>query len=273
MTETNQQELKTSKTSFPSILLRLLLAALAGTIIGAVVYFTAIGGWIPYLDQRIFHPIDKNRAVIMDVQATQLSLEVQIRRQQDINLSNQATLDIIEYEIQQLNDEVQSIQSAVDTNTLFILRYTQDLATLEAKLSHTNMNLDALATAQFNSSSINNDLDLLRILELLSRANQYLLHSNFGLAEETLMTAKLDLLNLQESLPGFQQEVISNMLNLVDQVIVDLPAKPALAAEKLELAWQIGINGLPQLQGEGNTSTMTSTPYIQATSLTSTPTP
>ncbi len=86
------------------------------------------------------------------------------------------------------------------------------------------------------------------------------------------MTAKLDLLNLQESLPGFQQEVISNMLNLVDQVIVDLTAKPALAAEKLELAWQLGINGLPQLDGEGNNATLTSTPYIQP-SLTSTPTP
>jgi len=146
------------------------------------------------------------------------------------------------------------------------------LETFSAKQAANSLHIDALATSQFNSLGINQDLDLLRILELLSRANQYLLHSNFGLVEETLETAKLALLNLQESLPGFQQEVISNMLNLVDQVIVDLPAKPALAADKLELAWQLGINGLPQLGSDGNTGTMTPTPYIQP-SLTSTPTP
>ncbi len=62
------------------------------------------------------------------------------------------------------------------------------------------------------------------------------------------------------------------MLNLVDQAIIDLPAKPALAAEKLELAWQLGINGLPQLDEGGYTGTITPTPYFQ-TSPTFTPTP
>jgi hypothetical protein len=146
------------------------------------------------------------------------------------------------------------------------------LATLTAKQDANARHIDALATAQFNSAGFRQEIELLRILELLSRANQSLLHSNFGLAEETLKATKIELTKLREDLPDFQREVITNMLDLVDQVVVDLPAKPALAAEKLELAWQLGINGLPQLGLGDNTGTITPTPYIQP-SLTSTPTP
>ncbi len=73
---------------------------------------------------------------------------------------------------------------------------------------------------------------------------------------------------LQERLPGFQQDAISSILDLVEQTIIDLPAKPTLAAEKLELAWQLGITGLPQLGYGEFVGTVTPTPY-----LTPTPTP
>ena len=279
--EINKPQIEPKK-SIGGILLRLMITIIAAVMLGAVIYFSAVG-WIPYLDNRIFQPIDDNQAMVQELKETQQALENQILElSETLEFSQtllgegisayQSTLDDMQQDLKKLDQEVVSAQEAFDYRGHTITVYPQILATLSAKQVANSLHLDALATAQFNSSSINHDLDLLRILELLSRANQYLLHSNFGLAEETLMTAKLDLLNLQESLPGFQQEVISNMLNLVDQVIVDLPAKPALAAEKLELAWQLGINGLPQLDGEGNNATLTSTPYIQP-SLTSTPTP
>ncbi|MGB2954642.1 MAG: hypothetical protein WBB64_01605 [Anaerolineales bacterium] len=276
--ETNKPQIRPRKT-IGGILLRLMITIIAAVMLGAVIYFSAVG-WIPYLDNRIFQPIDDNQAMVQELKETQQALENQILELSETLEFNQSllgegissyqsTLDDIQGDLKNLNQEVVSVQEAFDYRGHTITVYPQMLATFSAKQAANSRHIDALATAQFNSSSINQDLDLLRILELLSRANQYLLHSNFGLAEETLITAKLALLNLQESLPDFQQEVISNMLNLVDQVIVDLPAKPALAAEKLELAWQLGINGLPQLKGDGNT---TPTPYIQP-SLTSTPTP
>ena len=279
--ETNKPQIEPKK-SIGGILLRLMITIIAAVMLGAVIYFSAVG-WIPYLDNRIFQPIDDNQAMVQELKETQQALENQILDlSETLEFSQtllgegisayQSILDDMQQDLKKLDQEVVSVQEAFDYRGHTITVYPQMLATLSAKQAANSLHIDILATAQFNSSSINNDLDLLRILELLSRANQYLLHSNFGLAEEALMTAKLDLLNLQESLPGFQQEVISNMLNLVDQVIVDLPAKPALAAEKLELAWQLGINGLPQLDGEGNARTMTPTPSIQET-LTSTPTP
>ena len=279
--ETNKPQDK-PKFSIGGILLRLLVTIIAAVILGAVVYFSIVG-LIPYLNNRVFQPIDDNQAMVQELKETQTAFEDQILElSETLEFSQmllgegisayQSTLDDLQSDLKKLDQEVVSVQEDFDYRGYTITVYPRMMATLSAKQISNSRNLAALATAQFNSSSINQDLDLLRILELLSRANQFLLHSNFGQAEETLLTAKLDLMELQENLPGFQQGVISNMLNLVDQVIVDLPAKPALAAEKLELTWQLGINGLPQLDEEGNAGTMTPTPYLQG-SLTSTPTP
>lgn len=278
--ESNKPQNK-PKISIGGILLRLMVTFIAAVILGAVIYFSVVG-LIPYLDNRVFQPIDDNQAMVHELKETQKALEDQILELSETLEFNQtllgegisayqSTLDDMQQNIQTLHHDVISVQEDFDYRGYTITVYPQMMATLSAKQIANSRNLDALATAQFNSSSINQDLDLLRILELLSRANQFLLHSNFGQAEEALLAARLDLLNLQESLPYYQRELISNMLNLVDQVIADLPSKPALAAEKLDLAWQLGINGLPQLDEEGYSGTITPTPYIQI-SPTSTPT-
>jgi len=269
------------KISVGRILLRLMVTILTAVILGAVIYFSVVA-LIPYLDNRVLQPIDDNQAMVQELKETQKALEDQILELSETLEFNQAllgegisayqsTLDEMQQNIQSLHHDIISVQEDFDYRGYTITVYPQMMATLSAKQISNANNLSALATAQFNSSSIIQDLDLLRILELLSRANQFLLHSNFGQAEEALLAARLGLLNLQESLPYYQREVITNILNLVDQVIADLPAKPALASEKLELAWQLGINGLPRLDGEGYSGTITPTPYIQI-SPTSTPT-
>lgn len=272
----------TPKKSIGGIILRLMITIIAAVVLGAVIYFSAVG-WIPYLDNRVFQPIDANQKMVQELKETQQSLEDQIQRLSETLEYNQtmlgeginayqSTLDGLEQDLQMLQHEVISVQATFELTSHTITVYPQALATLTAKQDANARHLNVLATAQFSSTGIRQEIELLRILELFSRANQYLLHSNFGLAEETLKTAKLELTKLRENLPGFQREVITNILDLVDQVVVDLPAKPALAAEKLELAWQVGINGLPQLGLGDNTGTITPTPSVQ-TSLTSTPTP
>ncbi|MCK4489115.1 MAG: hypothetical protein KAU23_02590 [Anaerolineales bacterium] len=279
--ETNNSPIRPKK-SIGGILLRLMITIITAVILGAVIYFSVVG-LIPYLDNRVFQPIDDNQAKVQELKETQQALEDQILELSETLEFNQtllgegisayqSTLYDLQEGLKRLNQEVISAQEAFDYRGYTITVYPQMMATLSAKQVANSRYLAALATAQFSSSSINQDLDLLRILELLSRANQFLLHSNFGQAEETLLAAKFELLNLQENLLYFQRDAISSMLNLVDQAIIDLPAKPALAAEKLELAWQLGINGLPRLDEEGYTGTITPTPYIQ-TSPTFTPTP
>ena len=273
---------RTPNKSIGGILLRLLLTVIAAVILGAIIYFSAVG-WIPYLDNRVFQPIDNNSAHLQELVETQSILEDQVASllatldtsqaaQEEGTTLYQSTLESLGEDIQQLKDNTDNLLTAVSGNTYIATQIQLQMATLTAKQSANERHISALATAQMSRTGIYEEIKLLKVLDLLSRANQFLLHSNYGQAEEILQSAKIELTDLQERLPGFQQDLISNILDLVEQTIIDLPAKPTLAAEKLELAWQLGITGLPQLSYGENFGTVTPTMYLNP-DLTPTPTP
>ena len=266
---------KTSSNSVGLVIFRLLLTIIVAIVLGGVVYYGA-SGWIPFLGIKMFQPIRENESLVFEVRETQKALENQlsgISATLDASQSQiadevsgfQATLDSLEGNLQSLTENLVSAQASVDINsqmnTYMSTVYPQKLFDLEAKQSSNSRNLEALATAQMRSTGLEEDLALIRILEQLSRSNQFLLHSNFGLAEDTLKSAKDALIRLQESSPGFQKEFTSQILDLVEGAIYDLPTKPDLALDKLELAWQLGISGLPQLDNLDISHTLTPTPY------------
>jgi len=273
---------KAPKKSLGGILLRLLFTVIVAVLLGAVIYFSAVG-WIPYLDNRIFQPIDNNITQLQELVETQSVIEDQIAsllvildtsqsaQEEGISLY-QSTLEALEQDFQRLKDNANNLSTAVSGNTHMATQIQMQMATLTAKQSANDQIISALATKQMSRSGIYEEIELLKVLDLLSRANQFLLHSNYGQAEEILQSAKIELTELLERLPVYQQDVISNILDLVEQTIIDLPAKPTLAAEKLELAWQLGITGLPQLGYGEYIGTVTPTP-IQNPDLTPTTTP
>jgi len=249
----------------PGILLRLFLAAITGTIIGAVIYYTA-AGWIPYLDQRVFQPIDRNQAELKNLITIQQGQETQIALLQDQLLGYQATIESLEIDLIQEEEDNLSLFATVDANTRSMLQHTQSLATLDANLQSTNRNLSALATAQMRNYWIQNDLSLLKVIDLLTLANQYLLHADYGQAKNELHLVRDELILLQESSPGHYQSTILQILELVDDGIDDLPENYSLASEKVQLARQMAIQGFP----DSASGTITPTPYLTPFS---TPTP
>ena len=111
-----KQPKPTSKT-IPGILLRLILVLVAGCLVGAVIYFAA-SGWVPYLDQRVFQPIDTNQALVQGLQATQNTLEIQISSlQATINGNQSETESDTAATLDQLSEDVVNMQSEVDNNT------------------------------------------------------------------------------------------------------------------------------------------------------------
>jgi len=257
---------KSGKNSLPGILLRLILTAFTGIIIGILIYYTA-AGWIPYLDQRVFQPIDNNQANIQDLQATQQSLENEIHLLQINQISNQSTLEFLEMAIAQLDGDDISLLATVEMGEEYMLQHTQSIATLDAKLGLTNRNLSALATAQIKNAEFHQRLSLLNILDLLTLANQYLLHANFGQAENQLILAKTMLETLFIQTPAHQQTFIHDLLNLVESAVEDLPDNHSIAEDKMRLAIQMALQGFPEYNPSVTT---TPTPYITP-SLTPTP--
>ena len=269
----DKQPKPTSKT-IPGILLRLILVLVAGILVGAVIYFAA-SGWVPYLDQRVFQPIDTNQALVQELKATQNALEIQISSLQTTVDGNQSEIESdIAATLDQLSEDVVHMQSEVDNNTYFGGTLAPAMiATVSARQDSNSKNLSALATAQMRDSGNRQELELLRTLELLTWAHQYILHDNYGLAENELEAARENLSFLITRVPPKQRVVVLEMLNLVDQCIADLPSRPAVAAEKLQLAWHMGVTEFPYESSYDQGGTVTPTPNITPTTSTSTSTP
>jgi len=261
-----KKQKKPSSGSAGLVILRLLLTVILAVILGAVVYYSAIGG-IPYLNKNIFQPIEENQSQVFELQDTQKALETEISAElYNAEQSGiQATLSAIDRNLQNLAKDLSSAQVTLDINsqinTHISTIYPQMIFDLEEKQESTSRNLSALATAQMGSMNTKGDLVLLRILDQLSRANQFLLHSNFGLAKDILILAQEDLTQLHQSSYSYQREYLDQIIDLVDGAISDLPSKPSLAEEKLELAWKLCLTGLPNLAQVEPSKTLTQTPY------------
>ena len=266
--EPNKQPKPASKT-IPGIFLRLILVLTAGCLVGAVIYFAA-SGWVPYLDQRVFQPIDTNQALVQELQATQNALEIQLSSlQATIDEAQSGAGEDIAAALDQLSEDIVHMQSEVDNNTYYAGTLAPAMiATVSAGQESNTRNLSALATARMRDSGNRQEIELLRTLEILTWAHQYILHDNYGLAENELGTARDKLSDMITRVPPKQRVVVLEMLNLVDQCITDLPSRPSVAAEKLQLAWYMGTVDFlsePLYNQEG---TVTPTLYI-----TPTPTP
>jgi hypothetical protein len=263
---------KSASQRFPGILLRLILVLTAGCLVGAVVYFSAVG-WIPYIEQRIFQPIDDNQAEINSLSTAQADLEDQIINLQDtLNAALSTASDPLAEAVEAISAELEAIQIAIDTNTYYAATLNPEMiATVTSKLDATNRNLSAIATAQMKGVGIPQDINMLRVLTLLSQANMHLLHDNYGLAGEQLELARQFLADMVVKVPPAQRVVVLEMIKLIESSLKDLPSRPGLAADKLELAWKMGIAEFPQQESE-NLGTITPTPTADP-ELTTTPTP
>lgn len=257
---------KPASKTIPGILLRIFLVLSAGCLVGAVIYFSA-SGWIPYLDQRVFQPIDTNQALVQELKATQSALETQISSLQAAVEREQSGIEgEIAAALDQLSEDIDLIRIEVDNNTYYAGTLGPSmLATASARGESNARNLSALATAQMRDSANRQELELLRTLELLTWAHQYILHDNYGLAENELLTARENLSSMITRVPPQQRVIALEMLNLVDQSIADLPSRPGVAAEKLQLAWHMGVADFPNDSLNDRRGTITPTLYITPT--------
>jgi hypothetical protein len=198
------------------VIFRLLLTTITAVVLGGVIYF-GTSGWIPFLDKNPFQSISDNQSQVQELRQTQKSLEEGIsaisatleanRSGEDGILSEyQATLTRIEVDLENLTENLESAQASIDTNTqintYMSTVYPQRLFDIEKKQSSNSQFIEAIATAQMRSVGMDEDLALIRILEQLSRSNQFMLHSNYGLAEDTLIFAKDDLDQLLKTAPS-----------------------------------------------------------------------
>jgi len=190
-------------------LLRLviLLAILGG--IGAAVYFG-----LPIIYEQYVRPVEQNTSELNDLKFRQDQTDIQITDLQ----TRLATLEAAQTP---QNDSLTDLDSRVQT--------------LEGADVQRN---ESLIELTYQS-------DLLKAMELLSRARTFLYQSNFGLSRLDVQAARDVLAEMQSAAPESKQKDLTEAIFRLDLALKNLPDFPVAASDDLNIAWQVLLDGYP----------------------------
>ncbi len=192
--------------------------------IGIGIYF----GW-PVAYERYFQPVAENTADLetMDVRLAEVEGQV-ASLQADAAAAGVAFDDLA---AQQAAFGAESGEVAAQ-----IAAHDRRLDALDATVSGLDASVDDASLAFIR------ELDMLRSMELLSRARLFLYQANYGLAAQDLEAARSVLLALE---PGSDAEQIDEAILRVGYALNALPDRPVPASDDLDIAWQVLLGTVP----------------------------
>jgi len=120
-------------------------------------------------------------------------------------------------------------------------------AALASRLEGTQSELTTLARRLQAEGApvavLRREVQILKAMELLTRSRLFLVENNLGLAEADIRAAR-ELLGAMQ-VPEGQRQALADVLVRLDLAQFNLPESPVLAAEDLEVAWQLLQRGFP----------------------------
>lgn len=171
--------------------------------------------------------------------------------------SMQADLDDLQTEMQTVQADLKAAGSLTDT--------------LSEQLDESGQDLHSLATVVAQESArwedMRHELQVMRVMELITRSRFSLAQNNLSLAQSDIRAGRELLLGLENELPAGQAELAAEAGAHLESALGDLPRAAVSAADELEGAWQLLLQGLPV------PSTPTPTQEITPAGTTVTPTP
>ena len=265
---------------------RLILAGLIGTVLGVAIFYG-----VPLLYRQFIQPVQDHTQQIQDLQANQDSIESSsverlatltarletIELQSDANksaISELETLQMLqattEANLTALQTSVIEHQSASATLEASLLDFQENadsaLTSLNLSLDSLEQRIDDLESAQdgnVSTSEMLQQLQILRSMQLLLRAEFYLAQDNYGLAVQDIQVAIEILREISPNLSDDKADAANNVISYLESALADLPTAPVVASNLLSTSWQILLAYL---------QTPVATPN-PAASLTANPTP
>jgi len=260
-------------TSCFAVILRTAIAIVLGIMLGLVIFYG-----IPNLYRRYVLPIENSITRLEDGQDRQAAENQRIARRMDDfqnrlnelelqNDANKQALDDIKVFIIEIGDTQSSLtqdfeslqadsqdRTAEVVDTVASLRdllegLDEKLMDLESSIADTDREVLELASSLDDKdtpvAALRRELRLVIAMELITRSRLFLTENNLGLAENDIRSARNLLSEMQELVPEHQLDALSAIIVNLDASLENLPDRPVLASETLELAWQQLLNGLP----------------------------
>jgi len=207
---------------FTLILILLLLGG-----IGAGLYFG-----LPFVYEKYVLPVQQNTAQLAGLQTQQAQSEQAIA---DL----QSKLNAVEAAQTEQASSLSDLGARVSDLEKEIAAHTQTLAALDEMQKQLAEQGDAA------NAELSRQVDLLRVMELLSRARLFMYQSNFGLAKVDVQTARDILDDVQPTAPEPLAAELKEVLLRLDLTLSNLPSFPVAASDDLDIAWQVLLGGLP----------------------------
>jgi uncharacterized coiled-coil protein SlyX len=286
-------------------LFRVLLTLFIIGAIGAAIYLGA-----PVLiDEYLLKDVKINTEQIQDINAEfEANTEFWSQRLADLQNrietleiqsdNDKQTIDSLKTQLTETNALIQSQKSSLDQLEVLQLSLDEygemlssfeeqvalhegDLEEIQGKLSTLNQSvegnqeelaeLSAQLEAQPQIGTLRQELELLKVMELITRARVSIGQNNIGLATDDLLAAQDLLASLSTELPAYQAKYLSNIVQRLELATENLTSSTDLVDEDLEVAWQLLLQQLPD---EASEDELTPTPSsTQEEGETPTPTP
>lgn len=227
---------------FTFLLVLLILGA-----IGAGLYFG-----LPFAYEKYVLPVQQNTAQLTGLQTQQAQSERAI-------LDLQTRLAEVEAAQNEQAKSLADLGLRVDGLEQEIAAHTQMLAALD------EMQKKLAEQGAAASAELSRQVDLLKSMELLSRARLFMYQSNFGLAKADVQTARDILAGVQPSAPELLAADLKEVLLRLDLTLSNLPAFPVAASDDLDIAWIILLGGIPPAEPTTPTATPEPLPQPSAT--------
>lgn len=232
---------------FGTRLLRFLLRLLIVLIFGAALGMGAYYG-IPALYRDFIEPVQSNSERIAALEEAVASVQVDFRVKH-----SELTLDFaeIEGEVAQQREalseleaskdglvfEVEELATTVEDNQKWLSRL-EDLAeghlALETRFSSLEESLD---DDDVPYDRLEMQIQLLRVMELVTRARFWMIQGNLGEASDDLTMGKEILENIETE--AFDDETLLLIIERLDQILFEISLNPIIAADDLEIVWQL----------------------------------
>jgi hypothetical protein len=195
--------------SFIRALFRLIAIVLVIGGIGAGIYYGLNYG-LPYINQKVIVPIEKNSA-----QIDKLNSEV----------------NALQTQLNETNSRVGTLEKSIEAHTASLTKLDEIQTSLESKIQKSQ---------DETLLQLKHEVMYTRALDMLGRARLYLAQSNFGLAREDVKSARALLGTLQAE---NDTKTLDQAIARLDLVLGNLPGFPVVASGDLEIAWQILASG------------------------------
>jgi len=214
------------------VFLRLLVAIMVGLAIGLGLYFGGVTlyriavGPGPSYDQQVQDYQEEVAQMRLDLAKRDLEIDEQ-----------QSELESL---INEGADEIAAQSEAIDEQmtvlAVELTVLTDRLDTLEVSLSEVGQPVDEMQ----------GQLQLIRAMTLLSRAQFWLSEDNLGQASEDVTSARVMIFALAEKWRGEEKfgdsvTVLDEIVSRLDIALEDIRTQPSIAEDEIEIAWKLLI--------------------------------